>query len=512
MRRRAALDGPRRHRGHGLLLKFLLILGPVFLVAAVPGVWLLVGYQTRLDSEIFAARLGSNVARTAGALPRHAPNGRAAIARDLLATLSSDPAFLCAELFSRQDGTVLLAQPPALGCRDRKNLPEVVLPVGETPPTALRVMYSDAEVADARALQWSVSISSVGLAFLIAILASALGFGMIVGRPLGRLLESIRRATVTGEHLPVGLRRDDELGVIIEAYDEMVRRDADRETELTRANLLLETSQAHLRLMNEQLERRVAQRTEELARATRAAESANQAKSSFLAAMSHELRTPLNAIIGFSELMKQQSFGSLGNSRYLEFAHDINDSGGHLLKIINDILDLSKIEAGSETLEESPVDVDRLVLACLRLVEPLGRAAGVALYHEIAEPGLRVRADDMKLRKVLINLLGNAIKFTPSGGTVSLDVTLNDDRGIAFSVVDTGIGMAPDDIPKALATFGQVDSSMARRHEGTGLGLPLVKALVEMHGGRLEIESQVGRGTRVTVHLPETRFIDRAVA
>jgi|GEM_PF-595644 len=238
-----------------------------------------------------------------------------------------------------------------------------------------------------------------------------------------------------------------------------------------------------------------------------AAEAANRTKSGILANMSHELRTPLNAIIGFSDIIRNQAFGPIGEERYLGYANDINDSGTHLLALINDILDVSKAEAGRIELTEGVVDIPSLFETSLRLVRPRADEAGVIVVAEPAEHLPRLRGDTLRLKQVLINLLSNAIKFTPNGGRVTLSSGLSGSNEIYLRVTDTGIGMAPQDIPKALSPFGQLDSSLARKHHGTGLGLPLSKALAELHGGRLDLQSTVGVGTTVTVYLPAGRVL-----
>lgn len=238
------------------------------------------------------------------------------------------------------------------------------------------------------------------------------------------------------------------------------------------------------------------------------AERANRTKSEFLANMSHELRSPLNAVIGFAEIMKDELFGSLGSAQYREYALDIWNSGRHLLDVINDILDLSKIEAGKAELSESRFELGATITACLRLVSGRAQQAEVAMRTSLAPEGVVLWADERKIKQVLINLLTNAIKFTKPGGRVRISSAETKD-GLDIRIADTGIGMSAEDIPIALASFGQVDSSLARKHEGTGLGLPLSKAMVEMHGGTLAVESEVGIGTTVTVRLPATRIVSR---
>lgn len=236
-----------------------------------------------------------------------------------------------------------------------------------------------------------------------------------------------------------------------------------------------------------------------------AAESASHQKSCFLANMSHELRTPLNAIIGFSDVIAGQTHGPVGNSKYAEYAADISKSGMHLLNIINDILDMSKIEAGEAELNESVIDVTEVLASSLSMVRSRSEAAGVQLYREIDNNLPALRGDERKLKQILINLLSNAIKFTFEGGEVRLKVWFRPQSGYVFQVADTGIGIALEDIPTCLTPFKQIDSDLNRRFDGTGLGLPLSKLLTEMHGGSLDLQSKVGVGTTVTVRLPADR-------
>jgi PAS domain S-box-containing protein len=240
--------------------------------------------------------------------------------------------------------------------------------------------------------------------------------------------------------------------------------------------------------------------------AKEAAEAANRAKSTFLANMSHELRTPLNAVIGFAELITLQLNGPIGSERYLDYARDIRLSGEHLLGVINDILDLSRIEAGAVDLDEDDIVCADLLDSCAQLVRGQATRAGLALEVEAPRDLPEIRGDRRRLRQVLINLLSNAVKFTPAGGRIRMGAAREPGGGLVLCVEDTGIGMSAEGIAEALTPFKQLDTSLARRYEGAGLGLPLAKNLLELHGGRLELESEIGRGTTARCWLPPARL------
>jgi len=241
---------------------------------------------------------------------------------------------------------------------------------------------------------------------------------------------------------------------------------------------------------------------EKLDSAKSAAERANESKTSFLRNMSHELRTPLNSIIGFSEVLEQELFGKLGNERYLDYASMINTSGGHLLSLINQILDLSKIEAGRYELVRHPFDVREIIEDCGELLMPQAKAGQITIDVEMPEDDCELDADDTAIRQCVLNLMSNAVKFTREGGSVT--VRLEDKGDMALLIVsDTGIGIAPNDLRRVMIPFEQVDSTFAAGKQGTGLGLPIVKSLVELHGGSIELASTLGKGTTVTVWLPK---------
>ncbi|MES2293897.1 MAG: HAMP domain-containing sensor histidine kinase [Pseudomonadota bacterium] len=244
----------------------------------------------------------------------------------------------------------------------------------------------------------------------------------------------------------------------------------------------------------------------DLAKARIAAEGSNMAKANFLANMSHELRTPLNAILGFSEIIKSAAFGPIG-SNYREYAGDIHSSGTHLLSLINEVLDLSKLEAGQFELVEQHVNLADLVESSTRFVEPQAQKGRVGLSHSIEPAVSLIRADERRMRQILINILANAVKFTPPGGQVGL-VVRRTGKGLLIQISDTGIGIPADKIEMAMEPFSQVEAGANRHYQGTGLGLPLAKRLVELHGGTLSLESEVSQGTVVSILLPPDRILN----
>jgi signal transduction histidine kinase len=262
----------------------------------------------------------------------------------------------------------------------------------------------------------------------------------------------------------------------------------------------------------DRLDAEFARRWEELQRARHEAEKANRAKTEFLTHMSHELRTPLNAIIGFSEAMTEQTFGPLGNPQYREYAADIHNSGHHLLSLVNDLLDLSKVVSGKYELCEESVAVADVARSTVKLVRRHADAQGVTIRSQFQDDLPALYADARRVRQILVNLLSNAIKFTDAGGIVTVRLWCTPESGFVVQIADTGIGMNPEDIPTALSPFEQIDTDRRGHREGTGLGLPLTKAFVELHGGYLDLQSAPGVGTTVTIRFPAARIEHRMAA
>jgi len=311
----------------------------------------------------------------------------------------------------------------------------------------------------------------------------------------------ILRVEFAGRNLPDG--RGSAMTWVL--HDTTSRRHREEQEQI----LLLE-SEEQRRTMEDQASTMV-DLADELYTLKHQAESADQMKSRFLANMSHELRTPLNAIIGFSEIMKGQMFGPIENQKYIDYSHNINDSGTYLLKLINDILDISKIEAGAQELFDENVDIQSVVDDCLEMLRD--QVANNATEFELKAPASApsVLADRRRTKQIILNLLTNAIKFSAHGGTITviISVSFDDDQleMISVKVCDQGKGIAPEDMEVVLQPFGQVQNMVSRDQEGTGLGLPLCKQFMELHGGTLKLESEPGKGTTVTITFPPERTI-----
>jgi len=237
------------------------------------------------------------------------------------------------------------------------------------------------------------------------------------------------------------------------------------------------------------------------------AELASKVKSEFIANMSHELRTPLNTVIGFSKLLAEHQRRRLPDQEIVEYAQLINDAAGHLLAVINDILDISKIQSGKYTLDSREMNIDEILQAVAASFRLTSQEAGVALHMRLAIDLPPIRGDHVKVRQIFTNLISNAIKFTPRGGQVAVEALRASDGGVTILVRDTGVGMTEEELLIAMTPFGQVDGGRARWREGTGLGLPIAKALVELHGGQIEIRSAKGMGTEVAVILPSRHAV-----
>ncbi len=337
------------------------------------------------------------------------------------------------------------------------------------------VLRSDLQyLYDQMQFQLMIAMIAILLAMAMAVALSSRLQRVITG-PIMHLVQSMKSVTRDNDYaIRAKKTGDDELGVLVDGFNGMLAE--------------IETSQDNLAAKIQ-------------------AETANRAKSEFLANMSHELRTPLNAIIGFSEIMIRGDFGPVGSERYETYAEDIHFSGTHLLGIINNILDLTKAEAGKLTLDETEVDLVPVIGQCVRMLRENAAEHGVRIRSRVPARLPRLNGDERLISQVVINLLSNAVKFTEAAGQVAVAVTFTTDGSALLTVEDTGIGIAAEDLPRVVQPFTQVAGAFNRKHDGTGLGLPLVDQIMKLHGGALELESEVGHGTRATVRFPAQRLI-----
>lgn len=273
-------------------------------------------------------------------------------------------------------------------------------------------------------------------------------------------------------------------------------------TDLKNAETALRIAKEAVEDANLDLERNVREQTRELRNALVQAEMANRSKTDFLANMSHELRTPLNAIIGFSDMFRSAIFGPLGDKHYTEYAEHIHESGTHLLKLISDILDVARVEAGQLNIKSEEIRIREVFDDCMSMIKPRAQVKGLDLTFAVSPDTPPIFADSLRLKQILLNLTGNAIKFTPEGGKVNVTANAMENSGVTIRVQDTGVGMTDEQIETAFERFGQAQSSLMLSQDGVGLGLFISSSFMELHGGSLDITSTPGEGTTVTVVFP----------
>lgn len=342
------------------------------------------------------------------------------------------------------------------------------------PLILLNKQRATADAVNSSQLALSVIIGMGGLILVITLFVNwQVSKGIIGGTD--QLTKGVKEVSGGNLDFQIDCSTDDELGVLAKHFNEMAEKRKQAEIQLSLAK-------------NE-------------------AEKANEAKSEFLASMSHDLRTPLNAIMGFSDMMRTKTFGPLGDAHYEQYVTDIYDSGTLLVSLINDVLDLSKIEAGKYELVEKDLDISTLIESSFRQLKNLAQTSNQNLYTEIPSDLPFIIGDNRALLQIFNNLLSNAIKFTPDGGKIGVTGKLSKDNSIVLIITDTGIGMSEEGILKALRPFEQADGTHSRRHEGTGLGLHLCVNIMNLFDGTLEIESEVDKGTSVTLRFPPERTV-----
>lgn len=372
-------------------------------------------------------------------------------------------------------------------------------------PLAALIALPLAVVAQFLSFQGGTSLDYLGLAMSLSASVAGIGFRLLI-------IKGLRRQGVSYLDFPVlgVLCAGIGLGLLWLFQGRAAMLDSAAAAILARmaAITALGTLLLHEKRRHEadadlrESEARLAVQARELAAARDAAERANEAKSAFLANMSHELRTPLNAILGFSEIMEAQSFGPLGSSRYREYASDIHASGEHLLSLINDLLDVAKIEAGKMEIEPHEIDTRGAIEGALRLITAKVREKRQTLEISVLPGTPPLYVDERAFKQILINVVSNAVKFTPEGGRISIHAMSYGDNGVQIICEDNGRGIAPDKLAKIFAPFSQIDNRFDREEGGTGLGLSLVRGLVQLHGGKVWLESEAGKGCRAYIVLP----------
>jgi signal transduction histidine kinase len=512
-RLRAAV-GRARIRDKLLILVMTVAVTSILVVSVAYG--LLAAQQSRaaLSSELraMAEVLAANSAATVVFDDR-------AAAQQSLRSLQNKPDIRAARLL-RSDGISFAEVPPAaeagrwrIGSDVRpvtffEDVAEISVPL-TVDGQRVGLLQIRAGLDRLAAEQRSLLLVGAAVFLLTGLIALALSraLGQVIAGPLEDLTGAIRRVSEDGDYA-VRVDRphdDDELGRVIDGFNRMIAR--------------IQTQHAELARYGSELEDRVAQRTRDLGEANarlqatvqalelakREAEGASEAKSLFLANMSHELRTPLNAVIGFADMLYAEVYGAHADPRYKTYARDIRESGRHLLAIINDVLDVARMETGGFRMSEATVGLDEILTPAVRMIERDIADRELTLRRLPVPEGVTVRGDPVRLRQVVLNLLSNAAKFTSEGGRIALSAQRKADGDLAIAVADTGIGIADEDIPKILEPFGQVATAFHRNHQGVGLGLALCKSIAEQHDATLTIESVEGEGTTVTLTLPAAR-------
>lgn len=416
----------------------------------------------------------------------------------IMEAMVADPEVQQAAVFN-ETGTLIVsagaAAPRALDNWTRRQKIQFLVNGNTREIGSLEISLSDYLVQADRQQRFFVASGLAIIVVASVIFSAVLANFLSIGIPLRRLLDGIRanEQSKSPVHQHIEWESDDEIGKVIEAFNSLQDTQQDYEN--------------NLRAARDDLERRVRERTHDLVVARDEAEAAKRSMSDFLAGISHELRTPLNAILGLSEVMMLEHMGPMGNKVYKEYVADVHNSGRFLLDLINDILDLSKIEVGRMDLNESEVDVKLLVEESIHVTSNWSHASATTIDAQLPDAAIRLFADERFVKQILLNLLSNATKFTTDDGRVTISVAADRETGCRISVADTGTGIPPEDMERIFDPFIQADDPYVRHHEGTGLGLSLVKAFCELHGGSVSLDSSVGQGTTVIVTFPPERLI-----
>ena len=492
----------RQKFGRGLFAKLLIVMVPLFLVLSVPGISIVVWQELRQERDSLGARLGVKAASITSLYDRHNGLENPKLAKDFLLPLTSDPAFLCAEVRPSGGGNAIAKMPSHFGCDGQNSPLRLAVPVGNNGEAELLIQFSDAEIIKAEAKSQGLTQLIVGISFVFMMLAAAISFRLVVGKPLKLLLESIRKSTETGLKSPIDYRKNDELGVVIGAFNEMIARDAEREKALEKTNSALRASEQELKALNEDLERRVQERTAEVLEKESQIQKGERmaALGKLTATVSHELRNPLGALRTSLFLIENKTKDQgLGLERAMGRA---DRSISRCDSIITEMLDFART---------TEVDAEMGVVDEW-LEELIGEqevAEGIEVSWKAGAPGVEAPFDGDRLRRAVINIFDNGCQAMALAGEDEKRMTVESrvrDGRFEIVLTDTGPGMDEETLSKIFEPLFSTKSL------GTGLGMPTVRQVMELHRGGIEVESEPGVGTTVTLWLPLEKALGEEAA